>query len=108
MDLQLFGSWATAAHAVLMCEMEHGSLQWEDTDRIDRIRRAHAQKHTAARGNRARPSDPGRKPRFCKNFQSGTCTHTRDHKFNGKTQQHNCAYCLMGGKQLEHAEKDCI
>ena len=23
---------AKAAHAVLMCEMERGSLQWEDTD----------------------------------------------------------------------------
>ena len=40
-------SWqgAKAAHAVLLCEMEWGSLQWEDLDHIDRIRRAHAQKH---------------------------------------------------------------
>ena len=73
---------AKAAHAVLMCEMERGSLQWEDTD-------------------------PGRKPWFCKNFQSGNCTHTRDHEFNGKLQKHICAFCLMGGKQLGHAEKDC-
>ena len=38
-------SWqgAKAAHAVLLCEMERGSLQWEDLDRIDQIRRAHAQ-----------------------------------------------------------------
>ena len=99
---------AKAAHAVLMCEVERGSLQWVDTDRIDRICRAHAQKHASARGNWAKPSDPGNKPWFCKNFQSGTCTHTRDHKFNGKTQQHICACCLMGGKQLGHAEKDCI
>ena len=40
---------AKAAHAVLMCEMERGSLQWEDTDQIDRIRRAHAQKHAPTR-----------------------------------------------------------
>ena len=99
---------AKAAHAVLMCEMERGSLKWEDTDRIDRICRAHAQKHAPARGNWARPSGLGRKPWFCKNFQSGTCTHTRDHRSNGKTQKHICSYCLMGGKQLGHAEKDYI
>ena len=40
-------SWqgVKAAHAVLLCEMERGSLRWEDTERIDRVRRAHAQKH---------------------------------------------------------------
>ena len=40
-------SWqgAKAAHAILLCEMERGMVNWEDTDRIDRIRRAHAQKH---------------------------------------------------------------
>ena len=37
-------SWqgAKAAHTVLLCEMERGSLKWEDTDRVDRVRRAHA------------------------------------------------------------------
>ena len=39
---------AKAAHAVLLCEMERGSLQWENGDRIDRICRAHAQKHVPA------------------------------------------------------------
>ena len=37
---------AKATHAVLLCEMERGSLDWTQTHRIDRIRRAHAQKHT--------------------------------------------------------------
>ena len=40
-------SWqgAKAAHAVLLCEMERGTVTWEDQERIERIRRAHAQKH---------------------------------------------------------------
>ena len=33
---------AKAAHAVSFCEMEWGSLQWEDMGRIDLIRRAHS------------------------------------------------------------------
>ena len=70
-----------AAHAVLMCEMERGSLQWEDTDRIDRIRRAHAQKH-------------GSVTTF--NLETAPTLGTI------------CAFCLMGGKQLGHAEKECI
>ena len=96
-------SWqgAKAAHAVLLCEMERGSLQWEDMDRIDRIRRAHAQKHVAGRGSWAKPSDPGGKPWFCKSYQTGVCTHHRDHESNGKLQKHICAYCLMGGTKNE-------
>ena len=103
-------SWqsAKAAHAVLLCEMERGSLQWEDMDRIDRIRRAHAQKHVVSRNGWAKPSDhSGRKPWFCKGFQTGVCTHTRDHENNGKLQRHICAHCLMGGRQLNHPKKDC-
>ena len=33
---------AKAAHAVLNCEMEWGSLHWEDMNLIDRIQRTHA------------------------------------------------------------------
>ena len=39
---------AKAAHAVLLCKMEHGVVTWEDSDRIDRIRRVHAQNTSRA------------------------------------------------------------
>ena len=41
-------SWASAkgSHAMLLCKMEEGKLQWSDTLKIDRIRRAHAQRFT--------------------------------------------------------------
>ena len=44
-DAQDFG-WASAkgAHAVLLCRMEEGKVNWNMTEKIDRIRRAHAQK----------------------------------------------------------------
>ena len=40
-------SWqgTKGAHAVILCEMESGTLSWEDTERIDWVCRAHAQKH---------------------------------------------------------------
>ena len=44
-DAQDFG-WPSAkgAHAVLLCRMEEGKVNWSMTEKIDRIRRAHAQK----------------------------------------------------------------
>ena len=64
-------SWqgAKAAHAVLLCEMERGSVTWEDQDRIDRIRRAHAQKHVSV-GKQSWGRAENRKPWFCKKFSN--------------------------------------
>ena len=44
-------SWAAAkaSHAVLLCRMEQGEVKdWSDVEKIDRIRRAHAQRHVTA------------------------------------------------------------
>ena len=103
-------SWASAkaSHAVLLCEMERGTLEWSNTDRIDRIRRAHAQRHSiSSKQNWVRNQDFQRKPWFCKSYQTGTCTHNADHDLNGKTQRHICAYCLTQGRNMTHPEKDC-
>ena len=48
---------AKAAHAVLLCEMERGAVCWTDTECIDRIRRAHAQKHSTGKQNWVRTTD---------------------------------------------------
>ena len=101
-------SWqgAKAAHAVLMCEMERGSVQWEDTDRLYRICSAHAQKHIpTSRQNWARAD---KKPWFCKNYQTNVCTYKKDHEVNGRLHKHICAFCLASGKQLNHSEKNCL
>ena len=103
-------SWqgAKAAHAVLLCEFERGGgTNWEDTARIDRIRRAHAQKRISGVRNWAK-SEKIQKPWYCKQFQSGSCTHNRDHEVNGKLHKHICSFCLSQGRLLGHAEKDCI
>ena len=102
-------SWqgAKAAHAVLMCEMERGTVRWENGDRIDRIRRAHAQKHVSQnRQNWGRQDN--KKPWFYKNFQNNACSHSKDHESNGRLQKHIYAFCLTLGKQLNHSEKNCI
>ena len=100
-------SWqgAKAAYAVLLCEMERGSEHWEDSDHIDRIRRAHAQKHIQNKPNWGK--NDTRKPWFCKNFQTNNCSFQKDHETNGRLHKHICAFCLANGKQLNHSEKNC-
>ena len=80
-------SWqgAKAAHTVMLCEMERGVLTWEDTECIDRIRRAHAQKHFSQSKpqNWAKTSENQKKPWFCKYYQQGICSQNKDHDVNG-------------------------
>ena len=98
---------AKAAHAVLCCELERGTVTWSDSDRIDQIRRAHAQKHTGQKNKSWKKSyDNNQKPWFCKLFQTGSCHHSKDHEFGGKLQRHICASCLEQGRVLDHAESD--
>ena len=75
-------SWSSAksAHTVLLCEMERGSVDWFDTTCIDRIRRAHAQRHNPPpKQNWQKSNDQTKKPRFCKAFHSGLCSYSKDH-----------------------------
>ena len=99
---------AKGAHAVLCCEFERGTLTWNDTERIDRIRRAHAQKHPVNNVKSwSKQSETSSKHWFCKFFQNGSCPYDKDHETNRKLQKHICARCIKQGRVLSHAEKDC-
>ena len=103
-------SWssAKASHAVLLCEMERGALDRTDTNRIDRIHRAHAQRHTNSNRQTWTKNADTRHPWFCKAYQSGTCSSTKDHEVQGKLHKHICAYCLSNGRHMNHQEKSAI
>ena len=77
---------------VMLCERERGKLTWADTTRIDRIRRAHAQKHQNKQNWGTRMGE--KHPWFWKNFQMGSCTYNKDHETGGKLQKHICAFWL--------------
>ena len=101
--------WSNAkeAHAILLRDMERGILQWGDTEKIDRIRRAHAQKHTYVKQNCSKTAADSKKPWFCKQYQTNFCTFSKDHESFGKIQKHICANCLASGKILNHPECEC-
>ena len=108
-DSHDFG-WKTAkgAHAVLLCRMEEGRLTWQDTDKIDRIRRAHAQKvHHGASGSNSKRNNGKDSPTPCRYFQKGTCSQKVDHENNGHSYLHVCSRCFEKGKKFPHPLKDC-
>ena len=83
------------------------SWQSQDTTRIDRVRRAYAQKHQSSGRQNWGQKIGEKKPWFCKQYQSGSCTFEKDYETGGKTHRHICATCLSQGRQLSHPEHDC-
>ena len=96
---------AKGAHAVLLCKMEEGRVRWEDTHKIDRIRRAHV--HRIQTGNSQKRIHPKDSPTPCKFYQQATCSQKTDHEVNGHTYLHVCSNCFANGKKYPHASKDC-
>ena len=108
-DAQDF-SWPSAkgAHALILCRMEEGKVNWSMSDKLDRLRRAHAQKivtnPTTTRSSRGKMDTQGM---VCKFFQTGKCIQKGDHTTNGQLYTHICAHCVTLGKRFPHALKDC-
>ena len=96
-DSRIFfrGREPKAAHAILLLETERGSLTLENVERIDWIRRAHAQKHFPTRQTWGRADT--KKPWFCKNFQTKACSFQKDHGTNGRLHRHIYVFCPTQG-----------
>ena len=104
-DSQDFG-WPTAkgAHGVLLCKMEQDKIQWNETAKIDRVRRAHAQKVTPNPHQNYRKQN---KPIPCKFYQKATCGQSNDHENNGQMYLHACANCFTSEKTHTHLACEC-
>ena len=100
---------AKGSHAVLLCRMEDGKVAWDETSKIDRIRRAHAQRMTTGHSQNSQNKKFERKdkPVPCKFYQKDTCSHTKDHETSGQLYLHVCSYCYSQGKSLTHTNINC-
>ena len=104
-DAQHFGlSSAKGAHAVLLFRMEEGKVNWNMTEKIDRIRRAHVQKVANASSKKSNVESQGMP---CNFFQNQKCPHKGDHHTGGQFYRHICSFCNMLGKRLPHPVKEC-
>ena len=86
-DAQVF-SWssAKACHAVLLCRMEQGEVKnWNEMEKIDKIWRAHAQRHATTFHGTSQNLDKetAAKTTPCVYFNKGSCAQKQSHESKG-------------------------
>ena len=91
-------SWASAkaSHAVFLCRMEQGEIgSWLETEKSDRVRRAHAQLHNTVQGSAQRAQDKhsSAKTATCVYYNKGVCSQKQTHETKGVLYKHVCALC---------------
>ena len=103
-DAQEFG-WnpAKACHAVMLCSMEEGKIVWQDTAKIDMIRRSHVQRSSNSQSGpglaHKKSSDGGNLYKF---YQNQSCPQKGDHTTGGQNYKHICAICNAYGRKMTH------
>ena len=106
-------SWdaAKASHTVLLCRMEQGKVKdYSQTETIDRIRRAKAQRHnvpTFGSQNHKTSNPKHVKSTPCNYFNAGTCSHSKTHETRGVLHKHVCSACFATGKSFGHPKTEC-
>ena len=105
----LAGQAAKGCHAVLLVKMEEGKVAWGDINKIDRIRRAHAQKIQSGQvsGSGSKKNVKSRTPLPRRFDQKGICGQSQDHENVGQSYLHVCPVCFKNGKSYNHPSKDC-
>ena len=94
---------------MILTNIEADRLNWADTDKIDRIRPAHAQRHTSgAETSVSRSTVKKGKTSYTKNgvicryFQEGICKYPTHHKTAGQFYRHACE-----NSDGAHTAKNC-
>ena len=109
-DAQDFG-WATAkgAHALILCRMEEGKVDWLSFEKLDRLRRAHSQKIVTNTASNSQASENKTEAQGapCRYYQSGKCNYKSYHTTSGQLYRHICSHCYSTGKIFVHPLKDC-
>ena len=108
-------TWSAAktCHAVLLCCMEQGEIKdFTQTEAVDRVRRAHAQRHVPQNNKNHNKNSSRRdknvKSMPCQFFNQGTCTHNSTHETRGALYRHICSSCFTRNtKTFPHSEVDC-
>ena len=95
-------SWESAkvSHAIVLTNLEADCLQWTETDKLDRIRRAHAQRHSAPEPSNTSKSTYNKKVKnigsktgvICRYIQQGTCKFPSHHRTAGQLYRHVCEH----------------
>ena len=88
--------------------MEEGRITWDETHKIDRVRRAYAHRSTSSSQASYVNKKLGNKDQSmpCRYFQKNSCSHKGDHETGGRLYLHICSYFHSQGKNITHSLKD--
>ena len=92
--------------------MEKGEIKdYTQVDSIDRIRRAHAQRHHVQNSQQLKtgPKKSGAQRSMpCQFFNQNTCVHTSSHDTKGVSYKHVSSFCFSQlNKSFPHPKKEC-
>ena len=103
---------AKCVHACVLQEMEKGTIDWQDSEKIDRIRNRNTQCILALPSQKGQVESAGAdKTMLCKLYNKGVCRYQNqtEHVDKGVTYQHFCSNCLAStGKKYEHPKHQCL
>ena len=101
----------------LLCCMEQGEVtSWSETDKLDRIRRANAQRHvvptqTNSGSQKFRKNQvPQKSVKLmpCVYYNDNSCNFNKNHVTKGVFYRHICSSCFaQDGKVNAHSVQDC-
>ena len=84
---------------------------WAETEKIDRVRRAHAERHSVDQNSTQRAQNKGSngdKAFPCVYFNKGACLQRETHENKGVTYRHICSHCWnKEGKVFQHSQVEC-
>ena len=112
-------SWqaAKASHAVLLCRMEQEEvIGWSDTEKIDRIRWANAQRrvvptqasNSSHKFRKNQSAQKASKSMPCVYYNDNSCNFQKHHETKGVFYRHICSTCFaQDGKVSAHSASDC-
>ena len=96
------------AHAIVLQELERGSIAWADTNKIDEIRALYSRKVSTSEGPKRVYEGSSTKKVVCSHYNKGKCTKATDHVTNSIMYRHVCIYCYkVTSKFFGHSEMEC-
>lgn len=105
---------ARGAHALILTNIEESHCSWLDIELIQGMRQSYTYKiqakstgQTMGTSDSNHKSGADRPTRICRNFNTGSCTHSSSHVSANTQFNHYCAHCYKQGYKYSHAETEC-
>ena len=111
MQIQSPGTKTGRHHGEAIRKMEQWEIRvWSDTEKIDRVHRANAQRHTTGQSSsqKTQHKHSSAKTTTCVYYNKDVCTQKQTHETKGVLYKHVCVSCWSNdGKAYPHPMTEC-